>query len=55
MRRHAELTSRGILVLHFTPSQIRKEPGRVLAAVTSALAAGPSRARQAIRSVPAAS
>jgi len=55
MRRHTELTRRGIRVLHFSPGQIRKEPDRVLAAVTSALAAGPSRAPLAIRAVPAAS
>ena len=55
MRRHADLTARGILVLHFAPSQIRKEPATVLAAVTSALAARASRAPLAIRTVPAAS
>ena len=55
MRRHADLTARGILVLHFTPGQIRKEPAAVLAAVTTALTAQSSRARLAIRAVPAAS
>jgi hypothetical protein len=55
MRRHADLTARGILVLHFAPSQIRKEPATVRAAVTSALAARASRAPLAIRAVPAAS
>jgi hypothetical protein len=53
MRRHTELTRRGIRVLHFSPGQIRKEPDRVLAAIASALAAGP--APLAIRAVPAAS
>ncbi|MDX6394385.1 MAG: hypothetical protein QOJ73_5448 [Streptosporangiaceae bacterium] len=55
MRRHADLTARGILVLHFTPRQIRKEPATVLAAVTAALSARTSRAPLAIRTVPAAS
>lgn len=55
MRRHADLTARGILVLHFTPRQIRKEPAIVLAAVTAALSARTSRAPLAIRTVPAAS
>jgi hypothetical protein len=55
MLRHASLTARGILVLHFTPRQITKEPGTVLAAITSALAAGPSPAALAIRTRPASS
>jgi hypothetical protein len=52
MRRHADLTARGILVLHFTPGQIKKEPGTVLATVTTALTAGPSRTPLPIRAIP---
>jgi very-short-patch-repair endonuclease len=40
MRRHAELTGLGILVLHFSPRQIRAEPGEVVAAIRAALRAG---------------
>lgn len=52
MRRHDDLTALGILVLHFTPGQIRKEPGIVLATVTKALAAEPSRTPLPIRAIP---
>lgn len=37
MRRHARMTALGILVLHFTPRQIRQQPDYVLAAIKSAL------------------
>jgi very-short-patch-repair endonuclease len=37
MRRHARMTALGILVLHFSPRQIRHEPDHVLAAVRVAL------------------
>jgi hypothetical protein len=40
MRRHVRLTAAGILVLHFTPRQIRTEPAAVIAAIRAALAAG---------------
>jgi very-short-patch-repair endonuclease len=40
MRRHAVLTALGILVLHFSPRQIRTEPETVVAAIRSALQAG---------------
>src|SRR6266487_5705827 len=33
LRRHAEMSAHGIIVLHFTPGQIRREPERVLAAI----------------------
>lgn len=37
MRRHARMTALGILVLHFSPNQIRDEPGEVLAQIRMAL------------------
>jgi hypothetical protein len=40
MRRHAAMISRGILVLHFSPAQIRSEPATVLAAIRDAIAVG---------------
>jgi very-short-patch-repair endonuclease len=40
MRRHADLTALGILVLHFSPRQIRTEPDVVIAAIRAALQAG---------------
>ena len=43
MRRHAEMSSLGIIVLHFTPRQIRTEPDRVIAAIADALRSGASR------------
>jgi hypothetical protein len=38
MRRHARLTALDILVLHFSPRQIRDEPDQVLGAIRAALA-----------------
>jgi len=40
MRRHARLTALGILVLHFSPRQIRTEPDVVVAAIRAAIQAG---------------
>jgi len=40
MRRHARMTALGILVLHFSPRQIRTEPDAVAAAIRAALQAG---------------
>jgi very-short-patch-repair endonuclease len=40
MRRHAALTALGILVLHFSPRQIRTEPETVMEAIRSALQSG---------------
>lgn len=40
MRRHADLTALGLLVLHFSPRQIRTEPDVVIAAIRAALQAG---------------
>ena len=36
LKHHNELTAAGILVLHFTPKQIREEPGRVLHQIENA-------------------
>lgn len=55
MSRHARLTSLGILVLHFTPRQIRDEPDQVLATIRQALASRRDVPQPAtpIRTVPA--
>jgi len=53
LRRHAEMSACGIIVLHFTPSQIRCEPERVLAAIKKALMSAAGRPRLGIRTVPA--
>jgi very-short-patch-repair endonuclease len=53
MRRHSEMSAHGIIVLHFTPRQIRREPDKVLAAITQALESVAGRQALAIRTVPA--
>jgi very-short-patch-repair endonuclease len=53
MRRHARLTTAGVLVLHFSPRQIRTEPGEVVTAIWGALRAG--RPAAGIRAEPAGS
>jgi hypothetical protein len=40
MRRHAAMSRHGILVLHFTPGQIRSDPATVTATITDALKTG---------------
>ena len=56
MRRHAELSARGFMVLHFSPKQLRQEPERVAATVRATLAAAAARTRPAdgVRTLPAA-
>ncbi len=49
LQRHARMSAHGIIVLHFTPSQIRDEPARVIADIGSALAIGRNRPPLAIR------
>jgi hypothetical protein len=49
----AVLIPDGITVRHFTPRQIRTEPGTVIAAIRSALAAAASRPRLPIRTITA--
>jgi hypothetical protein len=45
IRRHDRLVAHGVLLLHFTPQQIRTAPDEVTAQVQAALAAGRGRAR----------
>jgi hypothetical protein len=54
MRRHARMSAHGIIVLHFTPRQIRSEPGDVIRLLRSALAAGGARGPLRMRALPAA-
>jgi very-short-patch-repair endonuclease len=54
LARHARMTACGILVLHFTPTQVRTEPDRVAAEIRSALRAGQGRPPLEIRTLPAA-
>jgi very-short-patch-repair endonuclease len=53
LRRHARMTARGILVLHFTPKQIRAQPDQVAAAIRAALEAGRAGRRSGVRALPA--
>jgi hypothetical protein len=52
MVRHDRLIAQGVLLLHFTPRQIRTEPGRVAAQIRAALAAGRGRRRLMITTRP---
>jgi hypothetical protein len=54
MRRHARMSTHGILVLHFTPRQIRTEPVRVIATIRATLAVGTARPVLGIIARPAA-
>jgi hypothetical protein len=45
LRRHAQMSRHGIIVLHFTPRQIRAEPAQVTTAIADALKAGRARPR----------
>ena len=55
MRRHAGLSARGLVVLHFSPRQLKNEPDRVVATVraTLAAAAGSRRRPAGLRALPA--
>lgn len=53
LRRHARLTAHGILVLHFTPRQIRTEPAAVVAAIRAALDAARADGQPRVRALPA--
>lgn len=46
MRRHSETSAHGILVLHFTPAEIRSSPATLAATIADTLEAG--RARPAL-------
>jgi hypothetical protein len=54
LRRHAEMSSHGILVLHFTPGQIRSDPAAVAAAIADTLRAGRARPALPVSARPAA-
>jgi hypothetical protein len=51
LARDARMRAYGINVLHFTPRQIRTQPGHVMAAIKAALAAPSSRPPCPIRTV----
>jgi hypothetical protein len=53
MRRHVRMTALGILVLHFTPRQIKEEPQEVLSAIRAALEARRGQPGPRVRTVPA--
>jgi hypothetical protein len=53
MRRHARLTAEGILVLHFTPRQIRSEPAQVITTLRAALGSRRTTRQLEVRSLPA--
>jgi hypothetical protein len=54
MRRHAKMTASGILVLHFSPRQIRREADEVLATIRTALAGRDGHTAPGIRTLAAA-
>ena len=54
MRRHARLTAEGILVLHFTPKQIRANPAQVIATLRATLDTRRTAAQLRVRTLPAA-
>jgi len=54
MARHARMSAQGIIVLHFTPAQIRTERKDVASTIRKALAAGAGRSLPHIRTVPSA-
>lgn len=53
LARHARMSAHGIIVLHFTPAQIRTESHEVATAIRKALAAGRGRPLPPIRALPA--
>ena len=53
LARHARMGSHGIVVLHFTPGQIRNRQHEVASNIRAALAAGQGRPLSPIRAVPA--
>ncbi|HTT50802.1 MAG TPA: hypothetical protein VMH35_05350 [Streptosporangiaceae bacterium] len=55
LARHARMGACGIIVLHFTPGQIRTDPVRVAADIRSAVRAGRLRPALAVSARPAAS
>ncbi len=53
LARHARLSSYGIIVLHFSPGQVRDQQPEVISRIRAALAAGRARPLPPIRAVPA--
>jgi hypothetical protein len=53
LRRHDLMSACGIIALHFTPAQIRREPADVVASIRAALVAGRRRPPLPLRAVPA--
>jgi very-short-patch-repair endonuclease len=55
MLRHAELSAHGLVVLHFSPRQLRNEPDRVVATLRATLAAAATTRRRppGLRAFPA--
>jgi very-short-patch-repair endonuclease len=53
LQRHALMTAKGILVLHFTPKQVRTEPAYVITTLRAALDAGRNASRLRVRALPA--
>jgi very-short-patch-repair endonuclease len=53
MARHARMSSRGIIVLHYSPRRIRSEGTQVAAEIRAALAAGRSRSLPPVTAIPA--
>jgi very-short-patch-repair endonuclease len=53
LRRHARLSAHGILVLHFTPKQIRNERAHVIDTIRAALEASRAGGQPAVRALPA--
>jgi hypothetical protein len=52
MARHAAMSARGIIVLHFPPSRIKSDAAHVIEELRSAIDAGLSRPPLAIRTIP---
>jgi hypothetical protein len=52
LRRHARMSGHGIIVLHFPPNRVRRDPAGVIADIRAALAAGKARPRLAVRAEP---
>lgn len=54
MRRHTRMGRHGIVVLHFSPGQIRRDPAAIVSAIDEALRAGRAKPRLPIEALPAA-
>jgi hypothetical protein len=52
MARHSRMSAHGIIVLHFTPRQVRTEPRRIVARLQGAIEAGRRRGPLKIRTEP---